>query len=123
MSLFYNRSTDFQPAANRVDLYGEALAPPNGVTKDMGILLETKDGKYSLKINKYENTSINASSSAIDGSWYLGSMQSRYANWANRFVFHWYSDTPDLHPEWVIGVDWQAEAAYYGRAPGEDRPR
>lgn len=60
VSLFYNKSSNFQPAANRIDIYGAPLPAPVGNTTDKGILLETKDGKYSLKINKYETISLNA---------------------------------------------------------------
>jgi len=93
VSLYYNHSTDFQPRAAAIDVYGQALAPPNGVTKDVGILLETKDGKYSLKINKYENSSVNANSSALDGTWFIGASQAWFGNWANHFEFGWDQDT------------------------------
>jgi outer membrane receptor protein involved in Fe transport len=119
VSLYYNHSTDFQPASSRVDVYGEPLGPPTGVTKDVGILLETQDGKYSLKINKYENSSTNATSNALDGSWFIGSMQAWFGNWANVFEFKWYSNTPNLHPEWVLGRDWQAGQVNYAPAAGE----
>jgi hypothetical protein len=45
-SLFYSESENFQPEALRVDLYGEQLPLPRGLTRDMGILLETRDGRY-----------------------------------------------------------------------------
>jgi len=92
VSLFYNHSTDFQPAASRVDLYGQPLAPPEGVTYDKGILLETKDGKYSLKINRYQTTSTNFSTPSLSYSWFLGSSQAWGANWANRYEFNWTAD-------------------------------
>jgi len=118
VSVFYNHSTDFQPAASRVDVYGQALAPPNGVTKDVGILLETKDGKYSLKINKYENSSVNASSSALDGSWFIGSSQAWSANWVNRFEFNWTGDTNAN----AVPVNDPTNSQYnYGTAPGENQ--
>jgi len=93
VSLFYNHSTDFQPRAAAIDVYGESLAPPSGVTKDVGILLETNNGKYSLKINKYENASTNANSSALDGTWFIGASQAWFGNWANHFEFGWDQDT------------------------------
>ena len=93
VSLFYNHSTDFQPAAQRVDVYGEPLSAPSGTTKDVGILLESLDGKYSLKINKYNTSSVNASSSALGGAWFIGASQAWAANWVNRFEFNWTGDT------------------------------
>ncbi|HEY4246322.1 MAG TPA: TonB-dependent receptor plug domain-containing protein [Lacunisphaera sp.] len=116
VSVFYNHSTDFQPAGARVDVYGEALAPPKGVTKDMGILLETKDGKYSLKINKYENTSTNASSTTLNGAWFIGSSQAWAGNWVNRFEFNWTGDTIGG----AVAVNDPTNSEYnYGQAPGE----
>ncbi|HEU5081003.1 MAG TPA: TonB-dependent receptor plug domain-containing protein [Opitutaceae bacterium] len=97
LSLFYNRSTDFQPASQRVDLYGEPLAAPAGKTIDKGILLETRDGKYSLKINRYETVATNASSTALGGTWFIGASQAWSGNWANRFEFDLTGDTIDTH--------------------------
>lgn len=93
VSFFYNHSTDFQPAAQRVDVYGVPLAAPEGETKDQGILLQTKDGKYSLKINKYTTTSTNASSSSLNGAYFIGASQAWAANWVNRFQYNWTGDT------------------------------
>jgi hypothetical protein len=93
LSLFYNHSTDFQPAAQRVDAYGSPLGPPSGVTNDRGVLIETKDGRFSLKINKYETTSTGASSQALGGTWFIGASQAWAGNWANRFEFNWVGDS------------------------------
>jgi hypothetical protein len=87
VTVFYNKSSNFQPAAQRVDVYGVALAPPSGKTIDRGILLETKDGKYSLKLNKFVTSLKNASSSALTNSWFIGAGQAWAANWANRFEY------------------------------------
>ncbi len=54
VSLAYNVSSNFQPDSARVDINGDPLAAPAGKTIDKAILLETRDGKYSLKINRYE---------------------------------------------------------------------
>jgi outer membrane receptor protein involved in Fe transport len=116
VSLFYNHSTDFQPAAQRVDAYGVPLGPPSGVTRDEGILLETKDGKFSLKINKYETSSTNASSQALGGSWFIGSSQAWAGNWVNRFEFNWTGDTNRD----AVAVNDPTNSEYnYGQAPGE----
>lgn len=87
MTFFYNKSSNFQPAANRVDLYGLPLAPPEGKTIDRGILIETKDGKYSVKVNKFVTALKNSSSSAITNAWYIGASQAWAGNWANRFEY------------------------------------
>jgi hypothetical protein len=56
VSLAYNVSSNFQPDSSRVDINGSPLAPPSGKTIERGILLETRDGKYALKVNRYVTT-------------------------------------------------------------------
>ncbi len=87
LTFFYNKSSNFQPLANRVDVYGVALAPPSGKTIDRGILIETKDGKYSLKINKFITALKNASSSAFQNGYFIGQSQQYGGNWANQFEY------------------------------------
>lgn len=111
VSLFYNESENFQPAANRIDIYGEPIPAPAGSTKDRGILLETKDGRYSLRVNKYETTVLNASSSAIEGAWFIGSSQAWAANWANIFEYNLGGDT--------IQTQGQGDPGRYTYGPAE----
>lgn len=89
VSLFYNKAENFQPFAGRVDIYNEAIPLPAGNTKDLGILLETKDGKYSLKVNKYETAVTNANSSGLGGTWFLGASQAWSGDWVNVFEYNW----------------------------------
>ncbi|OIR03992.1 catecholate siderophore receptor Fiu precursor [mine drainage metagenome] len=85
VSLTYNQSTNFQPLAGRVDVYGAQIAPPSGKTIDRGIVISTRDGKYSLKINRYvtseRNITTNAGSFANDFNWWMGSL----VNFTNMF--------------------------------------
>ncbi len=116
VSLFYNKSTDFQPAAARVDLYNQPLAAPSGATTDKGILLETRDGKYSLKIGRYETSSVNATSSALDNTYFIGASQTWGGNWANRFEFNWTTDSASG----AVAVNDPNNSMYnYGPGPGE----
>lgn len=89
VSLFYNKAENFQPFAGRKDVFGEAIPLPAGTTKDLGILLESKDGKYSLKVNKYETDITNASSNSLNGSWFIGASQAWSADWVNVFEYNW----------------------------------
>lgn len=89
VSLFYNKAENFQPFAGRKDIYGTDIPLPSGTTKDVGILLETKDGKYSLKVNKYETAVNFASSNALGGSWFLGASQAWSGDWVNVFEYNW----------------------------------
>ena len=87
VSLFYSESENFQPEALRVDLYGDQLALPMGKTRDTGILLETRNGKYSLRINKFKTEVNNANSSALNRVGFLGTLIARGTNWANQFEY------------------------------------
>jgi outer membrane receptor protein involved in Fe transport len=116
VSAFYNKSENFQPEAGRVDIYGEEIAPPKGETTDQGLLFETKDGKYSFRINKYKTVATNASSNALGGSWFIGASQAWAGNWANRFEFDWQGDTIDRA---AINPDPTRTEYNYGPGPGE----
>ncbi len=61
VSLSYNKSDNFQVTDTRRDIYGRAIGNPTGSTKDYGVLLSTKDGKYSFRAVKYESQVANAS--------------------------------------------------------------
>ncbi|AOS43597.1 Ferrichrome-iron receptor precursor [Lacunisphaera limnophila] len=89
VSFFYNKAENFQPFAGRVDIYNQEIPLPAGTTKDLGILLETKDGKYSLKVNKYETAVTDASSSGLGGTWFLGASQAWSGDWVNVFEYNW----------------------------------
>jgi hypothetical protein len=116
ISLFYNQSTDFQPAASRVDIYGTPLAPPNGRTIDRGILFESKDGKLSLKINRYITYSTGASTPTLSYSWFIGGSQAWGGNWANRYQYNWTADDNSG----AVAVNDPTNTEYnYGQAPGE----
>jgi Outer membrane receptor for ferric coprogen and ferric-rhodotorulic acid len=103
LTFFYNKSSNFQPAASRVDLYGEPLAAPEGKTIDRGLLIETKDGRFSLKLNKYATELKNANSSAITNAWFIGASQAWTGNWANRFEYD-FVDTDNNR----MTIDYQA---------------
>ena len=119
ISVFYNRSSDFQPAAQRVDVYGEPLAAPEGKTIDKGILLESSDGKYSLKVNKYTTSSVRASSAALGGAWFIGASQVWAGNWVNRFEFNWTGDSISNAAD-PNDADYETNSIdNYAPAPGE----
>ncbi len=85
LSFYYNESENFQPSASRVDMFGTELAPPYGNTIDRSVLLESKDGRYSLKITDYETSIFNTSASYIAGTWMVGRFAAWGQNWANVF--------------------------------------
>ena len=87
VSLYYNRSSNFQPAAGRVDLMANPIAAPNGKTIDQSILLSTKDNRYSFKITKYENSVNLATGSAYGQASMLGAMEAWAGIYTNVFEY------------------------------------
>lgn len=120
-TFFYNDSSNFRPEANRVDAYGISIPAPQGKTVDRGLLFESKNGKYSLKINKYKTQVLNGSSNGLSGAWFIGASQAWSAGWVNKFEFNLkggYTIDFALPPD-----DPRAETdteINYGLAPGEN---
>ena len=119
-SLFYSRSTNFQPEAYRIDIYGEPIPPPQGTTVDSGILLESRDGRFAVKINKFKSRVVDATSDAAARvALNLGWIQTVGATWANVFEYDWNgfgADTADPEPD----PSWWGYWRYnYQPAPGE----
>lgn len=113
VSVFYNKADNFQPEAQRVDVYGDPISAPIGQTHDRGIMIETRDGKYSFKINKYKTSVTNGTSSALSGSWFIGTSQAWAGNWANIFQYNLGGDTIDTQGQGSTG------RYTYSPAPGE----
>ncbi len=88
VTLFYSESENFQPAANRFDIYGVAIPAPAGTTTDQGVLLESRNGKFSFKVNKYKTELTNSSSSALNGAWFIGASQAWSGQWVNIFQYN-----------------------------------
>jgi outer membrane receptor protein involved in Fe transport len=114
ISASYSESENFQPAALRVNLYGEALQLPSGATKDASLLLETRDGKYSFRITKFKTEAKNASSSALQNAGFIGTIMARGTNWANQFQYDFGTgNQPSNH---------QINAQVNGRPAGAPQP-
>ena len=54
VSLTYNKSDNFSPAAQRFDMFGKKLAPPTGSTEEWGGLVSLFRNKIELRFTKYE---------------------------------------------------------------------
>lgn len=68
ISVSFNKSNNFQVTNARNDFYGHAISNPTGTTKEYGVQLSTKDGKYSLRLQKYETVGKNvALDTSLDG--------------------------------------------------------
>jgi len=86
VSLSYNKSSNFQVVPVRRNLYGTPISNPTGDTKDYGILLSTKDNKYTLRVVKYE-TKLEKATSTLSNADGLGSIVSNGLNWRNVFLY------------------------------------
>jgi len=82
ISVSYNKSNNFQVTDARRDIYGNAIANPVGSTKDYGITLSTKDGKYLLRVVKYESGSIGSTIPGFDNSGITNTIKDAM-NWKN----------------------------------------
>lgn len=72
VSLYYNEGENAQPAAGRLDAYGQPLPPPQGTTEEYSVLLATKDGKFSLRATEYETNVTNQNTTgSIGNMWAL----------------------------------------------------
>lgn len=71
-SLHYNRSQNFQPAPNRIDINGEKLADPLSKTKDFGFTVSTLNDRIILKVTWFETRAANASiGNGVPGGFYM----------------------------------------------------
>ncbi len=85
VSLTYNKSSNFEVGNVRNDIYGNPIDNPSGDTKDYGVLLSTKDGRFSLRAVKYEsevklnNTDLSSNN--------IGATISNGLMWRNIFLY------------------------------------
>ena len=86
VSLSYNKSNNFQVTDLRRDIYGNSIGNPTGATKDYGVLLSTKDGKYSFRAVKYE-TSLSGANTQLDNSGIRNTIVDAM-NWRNIKVYY-----------------------------------
>ena len=52
--VFFNKSDNFQPTAQRYDIFGNAIAPQEGQTKEWGLILGALNGRASLRVTHYD---------------------------------------------------------------------
>lgn len=89
ISYYYNKSQNFQITGTRNNIYGESIAAPSGNTIDRGIMLSTKDGRFSARINKYVTSVKNASNTSKLTTWFLlGNFIQRNENLADAYQYH-----------------------------------
>ena len=104
VSLTYSKSDNFDVTDMRVDLYGNPIGNPTGKTKDYGVLLATKDGKYSLRAIKYETKMTNATST-LSNTDSIGQVVQQGLKFRNVFLYrlnnyYWEAENPQQRNTW-----------------------
>ncbi|HWA86086.1 MAG TPA: TonB-dependent receptor plug domain-containing protein [Opitutus sp.] len=82
ISVSYNKSNNFQVTDVRRDIYGNPIANPTGATKEYGLLLSTKDDKYTLSVIKYDTKSAGTTVQGFNNSGIYGTIRDAL-NWRN----------------------------------------
>jgi hypothetical protein len=57
LSLTYNRSDSFRPQDPKIDIFLRSLPNPSGRGEDYGFWLNMLDGRFVLRVNRYDNKS------------------------------------------------------------------
>lgn len=107
VSVSYNTSDNFEIAGTRRNLYGDVIGNPTGETEDYGVLLSTKDNKYSLRIVKYE-ASVKDASTQVGNMNFLGNIVVHGLRWRNVFLYNlnaYTLDTANGANEWRYNFD------------------
>jgi len=86
LSLSYNKSNNFSVTDTRRDIYGNPIGNPTGKTKDYGVLISSKEGKYSFRAVKY-NTSLQGANTQLDYTGLYNVVRTAL-NWRNIKVYY-----------------------------------
>ena len=82
ISLTYDKSGNFQVLNVRRDIYGNPIDNPQGTTKEYGALLSTKDGRFSLRVTKYDTMEHGTTVPGFNNSGIYGTIRDAL-NWRN----------------------------------------
>ncbi|HYP18112.1 MAG TPA: hypothetical protein VEQ65_12945, partial [Opitutus sp.] len=66
LTLYHNRSENFQVTGFRQNLYAEPIDPQSGTTKEWGAGLEALDGKLALRVTKFRTVQDNQSDGRVN---------------------------------------------------------
>lgn len=97
VSLSYNESSNFQVGGARVDMYNRPIDNPKGKTTEYGVLLSTKDNRFSLRATQYKTVVKNATISTDSG--FFGAVQ-QGLKFRNVFLYQ------------LSGYDWSTRVGY-----------
>lgn len=123
VSLFYNKSENFQPDSSRRDINGITVANPQGETKEYGVTLTLLDEKLSIKWVHYKTSVTNATlSNEISGQYLIGAVEA----WGQRAAYK-FRDEPGVWPADTIygyasngqAVTWRPQGAIVEDSNGD----
>ncbi|ACB76654.1 TonB-dependent receptor plug domain-containing protein [Opitutus terrae] len=86
VSLSYNKSSNFQVTDVRRNVWGQPIANPTGSTKDYGVLLSTKDNRFTFRAVKYE-TSVAGATTDMGNPGSVGAIVQQGMRWRNVFLY------------------------------------
>lgn len=122
LSLFYNRSENFQPDSSRRDILGNPVGNPSGETKEYGATLTLMDGRLSIKWIHYKTTVSNATlTDSIGGQYLIGAVEA----WGQRAAYK-FANEPGVWPASTIygytsngeAVTWRPDGPFVFEADG-----
>jgi outer membrane receptor protein involved in Fe transport len=87
ISLSYDKSGNFQVLNVRRDIYGNPIDNPTGTTKEYGLLLSTKDDRFSLRVTKYDTMEFGTTVPGFNNSGIYGTIRDAL-NWRNIKLYH-----------------------------------
>lgn len=120
ISLTYDKSNNFQVTDIRHDIYGSPIPNPTGTTKEYGILLSTKDDKYSLRVVKYDTKSTGVNTQ-LSNSGLTGTIKDAM-NWKNIKTYYMsayaWSTANQTDVRHYSGVRYMWDAVYVDNTTG-----
>ncbi len=129
VSLFYNKSDNFTPAAGRVGVYGESLASPTGNTEDYGFRLSMLEDRVSFRATWYKTDVTDAELDNFGGTYMIWGGE----GWAYNFargnldrvaVGGWADFTEGYNPTGIVADTepeggWTEDDIAYAQAVGD----
>jgi hypothetical protein len=95
VSLSYSVSSNFEPDSSRVNINGDQVAPPAGKTIERGIQIESRNGMFALKLNRYVTNITNGSNpNGTSFAAELANFVGNSAYYGNVFYYHTDQSTP-----------------------------
>ena len=68
ISVFFNKSDNMTVGGQRVDIYGEDIAPVAGSTEEYGFSASLFQGKLALRLNRYETSISNLGAGTVNSA-------------------------------------------------------